>query len=125
MEINRPDIVAQVTAAHDRYEAALAVNDLDTLDELFWDDGLTLRYGPNGSLYGHAAISAFRRGRAIAGVERTVTKSVITTFGDDFATTNIEYVRPDGETVGRQSQAWARFGDGWHIVAAHVSDVPA
>lgn len=112
-----------MTAAHDRYEKALEGNDLDTLDELFWDNQLTLRYGPNGNLYGHEAISAFRRGRNIDGVVRTVTRSVVTTFGDDFATTNIEYVRPDGDTVGRQSQAWARTQDGWRIVAAHVSDV--
>lgn len=122
--INIPEIVAEARAAFDRYEAALAVNDVDTLAELFWDSGLTLRYGPNGTLLGHAAIDGFRRARDIAGVDRTLRNTVITTFGRDVATANTEAVRAGEATISRQSQTWMRMPEGWRIVCAHVSDQP-
>lgn len=123
-EINRPEVVAEVTEAHQRYEQALCANDLDVLDSLFWDNEHTLRYGPNGTLAGHAAISAFRRARNITGIERTVLRTSVTTFGRDFAVTNSESKRPGFRGVGRQSQTWVRMPEGWRIVSAHVSDRP-
>jgi hypothetical protein len=123
-EINIPEIVAEVTQVHERYEQALSTNDLDVLDSLFWDSERTLRYGPNGTLLGHAAISAFRRARNIKGVERTVLKTMVTTFGRDFAVTNSESKRPGAASKGRQSQTWVRMPEGWRIVSAHVSDEP-
>lgn len=125
VEINIPEIVDEVTAAFMRYEKALGSNDLDTIDSLFWDSPLTLRYGPNGTLLSHAAISAFRRARDITGVERTLKNTIITTFGRDFAVANTESDRPGTDATGRQSQTWVRMEDGWHIVSAHVSDEPA
>jgi hypothetical protein len=123
-QINIPEIVAEVTQVHERYEQALSTNDLDVLDSLFWDSERTLRYGPNGTLLGHAAISAFRRARNIKGVERTVLKTMVTTFGRDFAVTNSESKRPGAASKGRQSQTWVRMPEGWRIVSAHVSDEP-
>jgi hypothetical protein len=123
-EINIPEIVAEVTQVHERYEQALRSNDLDILDSLFWDSERTLRYGPNGTLLGHAAISAFRRARNIMGVERTVLRTLVTTFGRDFAVTNTETKRPGPAGKGRQSQTWVRMPEGWRIVSAHVSDEP-
>ena len=93
LEINIPAVVAEVSKAHDRYEKALGSNDLDVLDSLFWASPLTLRYGPNGTLVGHAAISAFRRARNIKGVERTIVRTLVTTFGRDFA---VELTRSGG-----------------------------
>ena len=121
-EINIPEIVTEVTDAFMRYEAALGSNDLDIIDTLFWDNSLTLRYGPNGTLLSHRAISDFRRARDITGVERTLQNSIITTYGRDFATANTESTRPGSTAIGRQSQTWARMADGWKIVSAHVSD---
>lgn len=123
MEIDIPEVVAEVTAAFQRYEQALSTNDVATIDTLFWNSPLTLRYGPNGTLFGHAAISAFRHARNIPGVKRTLRDTHITTFGRDFAVANTESDRPDG-TRGRQSQTWVRMLDGWRIVSAHVSDEP-
>lgn len=123
-EINIPEIVAEVTEAFMRYEKALGSNDLDTIDALFWNSPLTLRYGPNGTLLGHAAISAFRRARDIKGIERTLKNTVITTFGRDFAVANTESTRPGTDVTGRQSQTWVRMPEGWRIVSAHVSDKP-
>ena len=121
MEINIPSVVAEVTAAFNRYETALNTNDVTTLDELFWNSPQTLRYGAGENLYGYEAITAFRAGRPARGLEREVLKTVITTFGRDFATANIEFRRGNNARTGRQSQTWVRMPEGWRIVAAHVS----
>jgi len=121
MDINLPDVVAEVTAAFDRYEKALVTNDVAVLDELFWDSPHTLRYGVTENLYGYDAIRAFRAGRPTQGLERAVVKTVITTYGRDFATANIEFQRTGGVRPGRQSQTWMRTPQGWRVVCAHVS----
>jgi len=117
--IDLPDVVAEVTAAFDRYETALVANDLSVLDELFWNDARTLRYGATENLYGYAAIAHFRSARPAGGLVRTLSKLVITTYGRDFATANCEFER--GGRFGRQSQTWMRTAQGWRVVAAHVS----
>ena len=121
MEINIPSVVAEVTAAFHRYETALNANDVATLDELFWQSPHTLRYGVGEDLYGYAEIAAFRAGRSPAGLARTLVRTVITTYGRDFATANTEFRRPGVERIGRQSQTWVRMAEGWRVVAAHVS----
>jgi hypothetical protein len=125
LEINIPEVVAEVGAAFERYEKALSVNDLETIDSLFWNSPSTLRYGPNGPLLGHAAISQFRRARAISGIKRTLKNTVITTFGRDFAVANTESDRAGSDVLGMQSQTWVRMPQGWRIVSAHVSELPA
>jgi len=120
MEINRPDVVAEVNAAFERYEKALTSNDVDALDELFWNSPHTLRYGAGENLYGHDAICAYRAARSPAGLAREVVRVVISTYGDAFATANMEFARP-GSKPGRQSHSWVRMPEGWRIVAAHVS----
>ncbi|MFY9316370.1 MAG: oxalurate catabolism protein HpxZ [Burkholderiales bacterium] len=122
MKIDIPSIVAEIAANLDRYDRAIEINDLDALDEMFWRSDKTLRYAANGSLYGHAAISAFRRGRNIVSIERTRGRTVISAFGENFATADAEYSRPGFPGVSRQSQAWVRLPEGWRIVSAHVSD---
>jgi len=122
LKIDIPEIVVEVTRAFTEYEQALSSNDLDTIDSLFWNSPLTLRYGSNGTLVGHQAISAFRRGRDIKGATRIRRNTVITTFGTDFAVTNTE--SDNAGITTRQSQTWVRMTDGWRIVSAHVSDKP-
>lgn len=121
MDINLPDVVAEVTAAFERYEAALVGNDVAVLDESFWNSPHTLRYGATENLYGHEAIAAFRAARPSRGLERSLARTVITTYGRDFATANTEFRRPGNPRIGRQSQSWARMPEGWRVVAAHVS----
>ncbi|MGA2550620.1 MAG: oxalurate catabolism protein HpxZ [Burkholderiaceae bacterium] len=121
MEINRPEVLAEVTAAFESYEKALVGNDVAMLDRLFRDAPETLRYGATENLYGFAAICAFRAGRSPQGLKRRVLRCVITTYGRDFATANIEFQREGQSAVGRQSQTWVRFDLGWQVVAAHVS----
>jgi hypothetical protein len=126
LELNLPHVVAEITEAFARYEAALVSNDVAVLDELFWNSPLTLRYGITENLYGYEAIAAFRSGRPSVGLARTTRNTVITTYGEDFATTNIEFLRPPGTRIGRQSQTWVRMPEGWRVVSAHVSymDMP-
>ena len=121
MEINKPEVVAEVRRAFDRYEAALMANDTATLDALFWDHPAVIRYGVGEVLKGKAAISAFRRGRAVTDLARELTDIVIATYGDDFATALCEYRRTGSRRRGKQSQTWLRTADGWRIAAAHVS----
>lgn len=121
MDINLPDVVTEVTVAFARYEAALVGNQVAVLDELFWNSPHTLRYGAAENLYGYDAIRAFRAGRSPQGLARRVLRTAITTYGRDFATTNIEFQRDGSDRVGRQSQTWMRTPQGWRVVSAHVS----
>ena len=121
MEVNHPDVVAEVTACFERYEAALAANDIDTLGELFWDSPLVVRYGATENLYGGDQIATFRSRRRTDDLARKLVRTVITTHGSDFATTSAEYLRLHSGETGRQTQAWVRTDQGWRIVAAHVS----
>jgi hypothetical protein len=121
MEVNIPEVLADVTAAFERYEAALVGNDVAVLDELFCNSPHTLRYGAGENLYGYAEIAAFRVARPSAGLARDLTRTVITTYGLDFATANTEFRRLGNERIGRQSQTWVRMPEGWRVVAAHVS----
>ncbi|HEX2654803.1 MAG TPA: oxalurate catabolism protein HpxZ [Xanthobacteraceae bacterium] len=128
MEINRPEVVAEVTAAFHEYEKALMANDVDRLDAIFHTAPETIRYGMAENLYGHDEIKAFRAGRSPAGLTRTLSRTSITTYGRDFATASTLFSRTTVPgKIGRQMQTWVRFPQGWRVVAAHVSviDEPA
>jgi hypothetical protein len=120
MQINTHSVLAEVQAVFERYEKAVIHNDVAVLDELFWNSALTLRYGIAENLYGFDSIQSFRASRP-KGVERTLNNTVITTYGDDFATANTEFQSAGNPRNGRQSQTWIRSSDGWRIVSAHVS----
>ena len=122
MQIDLPEVLAEVTAEFERYERALMANDVDGLTALFADDHRTIRYGAAEILYGAKEIHAFRAGRSPAGLARTLSRTVITTYGRDFAVASTLFHRPSVPgKVGRQMQTWARLPQGWRIVAAHVS----
>jgi hypothetical protein len=122
MEIDLPDVLAEVTAQFARYEKALVSNEVAVLDELFRADGRTLRYGVGEILYGYDAIMAFRAARSPIGLNRKTAKTVITTYGRDAAVASTLFYRDTlPGKVGRQMQTWIRFPEGWRIVAAHVS----
>ena len=124
MDINIPAVKAEVEAAFLEYERALVSNDVETLDRLFLDSPNTIRYGAAENLYGYAEIAAFRAGRPSAGLERTLERTVITSYGHDMATAWTMFRRPSlPGKIGRQSQVWMRTPDGWRVVAAHVSVV--
>lgn len=126
MEVDLPEIVAEVTAEFERYEAALVGNDVTVLDRIFAVDHRTIRYGTDENLYGYDEIAAFRAARSPAGLARTLSRTVITTYGRDFAVASTLYRRPSAGAgkIGRQMQTWVRFPQGWRVVAAHVSMIP-
>jgi 1-carboxybiuret hydrolase subunit AtzH-like protein len=122
MDIDLPEVLAEVTAAFDRYEAALVSNDVAVLDELFHADKRSIRYGVGENLYGYVEIMAFRAARSPVGLGRTTARTLITTYGRDTAVASTLFYRHQlAGKVGRQMQTWVRFPEGWRIVAAHVS----
>jgi len=122
MEIDLPEVVAQVRTAFERYEQALMANDVAALDAMFHDDPRTIRYGGAENLYGFREIEAFRAARSPVGLNRRTAKTVITTYGRDTAVASTLFYRDTlVGRVGRQMQTWVRFPEGWKIVAAHVS----
>ncbi|MGH6727810.1 MAG: oxalurate catabolism protein HpxZ [Pseudolabrys sp.] len=128
MDIDLPEVVAEVRKAFDAYEVALVSNDVEALNRIFRDDPRTIRYGAGENLYGYAAIKSFRVARSPVGVGRTISQTVITTFGREFAVASTLYERPSAKgKIGRQMQTWVKFPEGWRVVAAHVSliDPPA
>jgi hypothetical protein len=128
MDVNLPEVVAEMQAAFERYEVAVVSNDVATLDAIFRKDPYTIRYGAGENLYGYAEVAAFRAARSPLNLARTRSRTVITTYGRDFAVASTLFHRDSAPgKVGRQMQTWVRFDEGWRVVAAHVSliDEPA
>ena len=123
--VDRPDVLAEVTAAFDRYEVALRAGDVTTLVELFWDDPRCVRYGVADRQYGGDAGATWRRGDPGVPPGRTLSGTVVVTVDDRPAVVSTLFSYPGATVEGRQTQTWVRFADGWRIVAAHVSEVPA
>jgi hypothetical protein len=122
MDIDLPEVVAEVREAFDRYEQALVNNDVAALDALFRDDPRTIRYGATENLYGYGEIKSFRAARSPVALGRTLSRTVITTYGREFAVASTLYERPSAAgRTGRQMQTWVKFPEGWRVVAAHVS----
>jgi len=119
--VNAPEVVAEVRAAFDRYEAALTGNDVEVLIEMFHDAPETVRFGVGENLYGADRIAAFRRARTTGPFARRLMNTVITTYGRDFAVTSTEYIREGHDRPGRETKVFARTTAGWRVVAAHVS----
>ena len=122
MEIDLPDVIAEVRAAFEAYERALVSNDVAALDAMFRNDPRTIRFGATENLFGYDEIKAFRAARSPEGLARTLSHAVITAYGRDTAVASTLFHRPTmvGK-VGRQMQTWVRFPEGWRVVAAHVS----
>jgi len=122
LDINIPTVKEEVEAAFADYERALTTNDVTALAGYFLDHPSTIRYGGGENLYGPHEIAAFRVGRSPVGLTRTLERTVITTFGRDFAVASTLFRRDNAPgKIGRQMQTWVRTADGWKVAAAHVS----
>jgi len=122
MEIDLPEVVAEVRSTFEQYEQALVSNDVAMLNEIFHNDARTIRYGASENLYGYAEIAAFRGSRSPTGLARTLSRTVISSYGRDYAVASTLYYRASSPgKIGRQVQTWVRFTEGWRVVAAHVS----
>ena len=125
MEINRPDVLAEVTREFLKYEQAINTNDIEILDSAFLDSPRTVRFGMAEELWSYEEIRAFRRTPNTAGIPRRLVRYLITTYGDRFAVADAVFTREGVKKIGRQSQAWVKFEEGWKVVSAHVSLVDA
>jgi hypothetical protein len=119
--LNDPATLDAIRATFERYERALVTNDVTVLDELFWDSESTVRFGAREELFGYDEIAAFRKARPAAGLDRDLGRTEIVTFGDSFAVASTTFTRKGVPGVGRQTQTWVRFPEGWRVVGAHVS----
>ncbi|AKC32255.1 oxalurate catabolism protein HpxZ [Candidatus Pantoea carbekii] len=120
-EINIPTVISEVTSAFNRYQEALEKNDIAVLDELFWHDSRTVRFGINENLYGIEQIRQFRRVRLSNQSDRILYNTIINTFGYNYAVCCTEFTQRKIENTGRQQQTWVKMPFGWRIVAAQVS----
>jgi hypothetical protein len=127
MLINDAATVAELREMYPRYEKALVENDVETLTAMFWASPLAIRLGAGENLYGVDEIEAFRKSRPAVGLARRMVRLEIVTFGKDFGSVTLEFERDGAAGVvrGRQSQVWVRLEEGWRIVSAHVSVLPA
>jgi Protein of unknown function (DUF3225) len=121
IDINVADTLAELNAAFDAYEDALVHNRVDVLDELFWHSPLTLRFGAKENLFGTDQIKAFRASRPGVGLSRQIIDRHVVAFGPSMGVANITFRRGTEARIGRQSQTWVKFAEGWRVVAAHVS----
>ena len=126
-EVNLPEVIAELRELYSRYEQALVSNDVETLVAMFWASPQVMRFGVTENLYGLSELEAFRKSRPSANLARAIKRLEIVSFGHDFASITLEFERdtPNGITRGRQSQVWVRLPQGWRIVSAHVSLLPA
>lgn len=124
--INDAVVVAELTQLYLKYEKALCTNDIETLDNLFWNSPEVVRFGVTENLYGSDEVRAFRAGRSPVNVDREMFNLKVVTFDADMAAVTLEFRRAIGGAVrlGRQSQMWRKFPQGWKIVSAHVSLLP-
>lgn len=127
MTINDPQVIAELEALYPQYEQALVTNDVEKLVQMFWAGEQVMRFGVTENLYGPEELEAFRKARPAANLARTVKRLDIVSFGSDFASITLEFERSShtGTVRGRQSQVWVRLAEGWRIVQAHVSLLPA
>jgi hypothetical protein len=124
LAIDLPDVVAEVKAAYDRYNDAVNTGNIAVMNSTFRNDSRTIRYGQAENLYGYKEIEGFRAAARPLDPPRTLSKTLITTYGRDYAVASTLTYRANlPGKVGRQMQTWVRFPDGWHVVAAHVSTI--
>jgi hypothetical protein len=123
-DINHSEIVQEVTRVFLDYEGALMRNDVQALNEFFWDHGAVTRYGIADKQLGHSALVAYRKTVPPPDFKRSLHDVRITAFGPDVAVAMCEFKRTDTTLHGFQTQTWVRMARGWKIVSAHVSMVP-
>ena len=122
LTLNDPSVVKEIEAQFAGYDQALRSNDVAALNRYFFDSATTVRFGNAENLYGYAEISAYRA-RAVPPIDAQRDRTVITTYGKDFATVATLSRRANSAKLGRTMQTWVRFREGWRIVAAHVSTI--
>ncbi len=120
MEINRPDVLAEVGAAFEAYEQALVENDVDRILSFFAEDAV--RFGIADQQVGLKEQAEWRHAQPDLPPGRRLKDTIIQGYGRSVAVVTTLFGYPGGDKLGRQSQTWVRMPDGWRIVTAHVSE---
>lgn len=124
LELDLREVNDEVAENFARYERALISRDLEVLREMFWESPLTLRFGVADHQFGADELEKWRKEASPLPPGRTLTNTQVTSFNKDFAVVTTLFTYPNRNFLGRQSQTWVRFDQGWKIVSAHVSEVP-
>lgn len=117
-----PDpVVAEVRAAFEAYEAALAVHDVAVLDRFFEPSPQVRRFGVADEQRGAAAVRAWRAATPGVPPDRRLEATEIQLLRPDVAVVTTRFGYGSGPAEGRQTQVWLHGPDGWRIASAHVS----
>ena len=125
LEINTPEVVAEVRELFEQYEKALDDKNIEVLDATFWNSPHTIRYAMHEHGYGFDQIHNQRVARPKGSkISDKWLRNDITTIGRDTAIVTLEFSLIGRTEIARQSQTWVRFPDvGWKVVHAHVSTI--
>jgi ketosteroid isomerase-like protein len=118
------EAVTEVRSCFEDYERALVDNDVEAMDQWFWDDPAVVRFGIAECQYGFDEISSWRREAEPVPKDRHHLHTTCTPHGPDLVVVTLEFANGERPGVGRQSQVWRRTELGWRVVHAHVSVMP-
>ena len=119
MELDRPDVIAEVSAAFEDYEQALVANDVDRILGFFAPGAV--RFGIADQQVGLDEQRRWRLSQPALPAGRRLKDTIIQSYGGSTAVVTTLFGYPGGDVLGRQSQTWVRLAEGWRIVTAHVS----
>jgi hypothetical protein len=120
VEIDRPEVIAEVGAAFEAYERALVANDVDAILSFF--AGRALRYGIADQQAGLEEQARWRLAQGPLPPGRRLKDTTIHAYGESTAIVTTLFGYPGSDVLGRQSQTWVLLPSGWKIVHAHVSE---
>jgi hypothetical protein len=123
VEIDRPDVIAEVTAAFEAYERALVADDVEGILGFFADRAI--RFGIADHQVGLEEQARWRRAQGGLPPGRRLKDTTICAYGVSTAIVTTLFGYPGSDVLGRQSQTWVRLPEGWRIVHAHVSEPAA
>lgn len=122
--VNQPEVVAEITKIFYEYEQALMTNDVEKLNQYFWQDERVTRYGIGDRQWGIQELVAYRQETPAPDFTRTLEHLRVSTFDQNTAICQVEFVRSDTTLRGFQTQTWLKMSGIWRIVSAHVSMIP-
>lgn len=123
-QVNLPEVVAEITKIFHEYEHALMTNEVEKLNQYFWQDERVTRYGIGDRQWGIKELIAYRQSIPAPDFTRTLENLRVITFDQSTAICQVEFVRSDTTLRGFQTQTWLKIDGIWRIVSAHVSMIP-
>jgi hypothetical protein len=123
-QVNLPEVVTEITKIFHEYEHALMTNEVEKLNQYFWQDERVTRYGIGDRQWGIKELVAYRQSIPAPDFTRTLENLRVITFDQSTAICQVEFVRSDTTLRGFQTQTWLKIDGIWRIVSAHVSMIP-